>query len=79
MQNFVWRGCIPACVVGVRSLVNGSKEMPSVALLWGVEELGKPAHWLHASLLHGRNAGLYISKLEAGEESWVSLPWGGLG
>lgn len=34
--------------------MNGGEERPSVALLQGAEELGKPIEWLCASPLHGR-------------------------
>lgn len=57
---------MPLGVVGVCSLVNGGKEMSSVALLWGEEELGKPAEWLRASLPHGREV-----------QVCTSLCWGG--
>lgn len=58
---------MPLGVVGVCSLVNGGKEMSSVALLWGEEELGKPAEWLRASLPHGREV-----------QVCTSLCWGGV-
>ena len=46
--------------VGISSLVNGGEEMPSVVLLWGAEQLGKPAQWLCASLVHGREVKVCI-------------------
>lgn len=56
MQNLGrWEGRVYACMCGWGLFLGEwGKEMPSAALLWGVEELGKPTQWLCASLPHGR-------------------------
>lgn len=74
-----WGKCVPACVVGVCSLaIGGWGRMPSVALLWGAEELGELAQWPRASPPHEREAQVCTS-LSCAEKGPGSLHqgWGG--